>query len=235
MKLEVIKPQLHYLLFKHKFINGGFFVLKLFKFLLIFIFFIANKAQADTIAVNNLLVEVTPTVSVDISGNFTTNIDPDSGNLGSNLSINFLVASNESINNIQLKALVNDSNNVAYSAFASNHSGISSHSEYYIVLANNTYPPSASAINDCKLSNSNSLNNEEAIAYMGSLNIDNSGTVEYQTDGNNQAFYNCSVNEGNTNISLNISPTPKPGTYDSQTALDGNNTFEVLVYLDNIP
>ncbi|OLA94427.1 MAG: hypothetical protein BHW64_03850 [Candidatus Melainabacteria bacterium LEY3_CP_29_8] len=84
--------------------------MKLFKFLLIFIFLIANKAQADTIAVNNLLVEVTPSVSVDISGNFTTNIDPDSGNLGSNLSINFLVASNESINNIQLKAIVNDSN-----------------------------------------------------------------------------------------------------------------------------
>ncbi|MCI5824850.1 MAG: hypothetical protein MRZ90_07935, partial [Candidatus Gastranaerophilales bacterium] len=68
-----------------------------------------------------------------------------------------------------------------------------------------------------------------------SLNIDNSGTVEYKTDEANQAFYNCSVNEGNTNISLNISPNPKVGTYDSQTALDGNNTFEVLVYLDNIP
>lgn len=209
--------------------------MKLFKFLLIFIFFIANKAQADTVAINNLLVEVTPTVSVDISGNFTTNIDPDSGNLGANLSINFLVSSNESINNIQLKAMVNDSNSTAHSAFVSNQNGVSNQSQYYMVFANNAYPPSASAINDCKLSNSNSLNNEEAIAYSGSLNIDNSGTVEYKTDETNQTFYNCSVNEGNTNISLNISPTPKVGTYDSQTALDGNNTFEVLVYLDNIP
>lgn len=209
--------------------------MKLFKFLLICILFIVNKAQADTVAVNNLLIEVTPTVSVDISGNFTTNIDPDSGNLGSNLNINFLVSSNESINNIQLKAIVNDLNNTAQSAFASNQTGISNQSQYYMVFANSTYPPSASSINDCKLSNSNSINNEEAIAYMGSLNIDNSGTIEYQIDGSNQSFYNCSINEGNTNISLNISPTPKPGTYDSQTALDGNNTFEVLVYLDNIP
>ncbi len=209
--------------------------MKFLKFLLLFLFFISNKAYADIVALNNLLIEVTPTVSVDIQGNYSTNINPDNGTLGSNLTINFLVSSNEDLNNIRLKAIVNDSNNTSISAISSQQSSIGSNASCYVVLANNTYPPTAASIADCKAPNSTPQINEEAIAYLGTLNIDNQGTLEYQLDESNQGYYNCTILNGNTNISLNIGTTPKPGTYDSQTALDGDNTFEVMVYLDNIP
>jgi len=200
--------------------------------LLALIFLTVPPANAAYTVTNTFVVSVSNTVSIVISGNISTTINADTGALDSGLSINYRINSNEDLSNIRLRALVLDDTSTKRSAFdATSVSNVSSKS-INLVLGSFEHPPTLSSINDCKLASPSSLANPDAIAYPGTVFINNGGRISYNTS---DGFFSCNVKKNTTDLHMSLTTTPKSGTYDSATAMDGPDSFQVEIYLDNIP
>jgi len=203
--------------------------MKLYIIILILIFNILT-ARADTSVTNTFVVDFDTTVSIVISGNLMTTIDATSGALDSGLNINYKITTNQSLTDIRLKALVVDELNVKHNAFYSTGGGSGSQN-MYLVLASDEHKPPASSVEDCLKGTSTALNNPDAIAYPGTITINNNGLISYNSEG----YYSCEIGENITDLNMSITTSPKAGTYDSSTAMDEPDPYKVEIYLDNIP
>jgi len=147
------------------------------------------------------------------------------------LNIDFNITTNEDIKDINLNAYVLDSKGTKHSAFGDTSPGISSNQKMGLTFANNVHPPDANSIDNCNGASCSSTDNPNAISYPGTININNKGTLEYNSGG----YYVVQVNSGTTDLPLSLATTPKSGTYDFDTAQDESDTYQVEIYLDNLP
>lgn len=200
---------------------------------LLFLIFTVLPAKADYITTNTFVVDALNTVIIITSGNLNSNIDSLNGSLSSSLNINFNIATNEALTNIKLKAYDTCCPNVP-SAFYCTGSGAVSTQNMYLVLCNCNHTVTSSAVNDCKQTTSTPANNPNVVAYPGTVTIDNSGTISYQDNGGD-GYFSCEVPIGTTNLAMSLNTTPKPGTWDVTTSLDEPDSYQVEIYLDNIP
>lgn len=198
---------------------------KFYILIIVFLFFGASPVRADTTGVINFLTYVIGSITFDVTGTLTTSIDASSGALGTGLNINYQMTSNNAVNNLQLKAVVLNSTGAKVNGFYS-IGGTS----MFLVLGNTSAPPTAAAISNCQQASSTSTLNPNAIAYSGTITIDNSGTISYNAGG----YYNFGIRRNTTNLNMSIITTPKPGTFDSTTALDEPGPYTVEIYIDNI-
>lgn len=199
--------------------------------ILLFLYFTALQANADYIATQDFVVDVDTTVEIITSGNLSTTIDGSTGELASGLNINYAITTNQALSDLRLRALVLDDASNKQSAFYCTSSGSYSYYNINIIFANYDYPPSSSAIGDCKQSISSPIDNPDTIAYPTTVSIDNSGTISYDSAG----YFSSNIGTGTTNLNMSVSTTPKSGTYDFTTALDEPGTYKIEIYIDNIP
>jgi len=199
--------------------------------LLIITFFNIPCANADYITTNTFVVNVQNTVAVTTSGNLNSSIDAFSGEMTTPLNIDFNITTNEDIKNINLNAYVLDSTNTKHSAFCCTEPGVSSTQKMCLTLGNNTHLPSACSINSCNKMCPTPIENSNTISYPGNININNKGTLEYNSGG----YYVAQINSGITDLTISLATTPKSGTYDFNTAQDESDTYQVEIYLDNLP
>lgn len=202
-------------------------------YLIILILFLGIlPARADYIATHTFVVDAENTITVVVSGTLDATLDGTTGSLSTPLNINFNIATNNDIGDIRLKAFVVDSTSTKNSAFYCTGSGAVTTQPVHLVLGDYVHPPALSSINDCKQASSDPLNNSNAIAYPGTVSINNTGTVSYNnTDG----YFDVNVISGTTDLNLTLSTTPKAGTYDVDSATDQADDYKVEIYLDNIP
>lgn len=184
---------------------------------------------ADATAINTFIVNADATVSIVTSGILTTSINAENGELGNALNINYKITANKAMQDVRFKAIVLDNNNKEHSAFCYNGGG-SSNQNIYLVFASSNHPPEESSINDCKQPSSTPLNNPDSIAYPGVININNNGSLSYNSDG----YFSCEIGEYTTDLNMSLTTIPKPGTYDATTAMDEPDSYKVEIYLDNI-
>lgn len=187
--------------------------------------------QADYIATNTFEIDVDTTANVIISGNLTATLNGQTGVLGSSINVNYAITTNLAMSDIRLKALVKDANSADQCAFYCTGTSSTANESMYLVFGSTDNLPTYDSICNCRQATSSASDNPDAIAYPATLTIDNGGTVSYQSAG----YFSCAVPTGSTNINLAVSTTPKSGTYDAVTSLDGSDLFKVEVYLDNIP
>src|SRR5574344_1161128 len=187
---------------------------------------------ADTSSTQTFIVDVSTSINVTESGSLTSSIDTDTGNLASPLNINFNIVSNANLSNIQLKALVTDSSGNLDNAFYCTNTSTATSIPTYVVLANATYAPTQSSVQNCETSSSTATRNVNSLAYNGTVSIDNSGTLTYNSTS---GYFNATVNSGTSNIALSLSTTVKSGTFDTSNYNDENGAYKVQIYLDNIP
>lgn len=203
--------------------------------IILFFLFIINPAKADYITTQTFIINASSTITVVISGTLTTTIAGDTGNLGTALNINFNVLSNDIYNSATLKAYVLDSTGTKYSAFYGTDVGNVQSLNMFLVMANDTYRPTLAAINDCKSATSSAINNANAIAYSGTVTIDDNARVRYNSNSGNDYFSLQFKANTSTNLNLTLSTTPKSGTFDNVTSLDEPGPYIVEIYMDNLP
>lgn len=205
------------------------------KILLITILFLLNlPASADDLATNIFIIDSVTTASVAISGTLTSTI-ASTGILSNALNINYNLSTNQSLNDVRLKALVTyGTSSQQTSAFYSTSSGSTTSASFYLVFGHDTNPPTSASVANCKQATSTSTSNPNAIAYPGTVTINNGGTLSYQANSG-EGYFSCEVPTGTTAINMAMTTSPKSGTYDSVTALDEAGFYKVEVYLDNLP
>ena len=208
--------------------------MKNFLVLLIIIFFNISSANADYITTNTFVVDVSNTVTIVTSGNLTSTIDPFTGQMSTPLHINFNITSNEDLSNINLKAYVTDSTSVKSSGFYCTDTSEVTSQSMYLVFTDSDDEVATASINDCKQAASTPMSNPNVIAYPGTVSINNDGTIQYNQNGGD-GYFSSQIKTGTTDLNMTISTTPKPGTYDFNTAEDESDTYQVEIYLDNIP
>ena len=191
-------------------------------------------AKADYITTQSFVVDVNTTITVVTSGTLNTAINGSTGELGTPLSLNFNITTNQDANSIRMHAFILDSSSTKQNAFYCTSSSTDTSQPMYLALGDYAtgHQPNSSSINDCLQATSTSSNNADTIAYPGTVSINNGGSVQYITNGN---YFDYTVKSGTTDINLTLATTPKPGTYDSASALDEPDNFEAEIYLDNIP
>ena len=206
-------------------------LLILFIIAVIITFFNVSCANADYITTNTFVVNIQNTVAVANSGNLNSGINPFTGEMSTPINIDFNITTNEDIKDINLNAYVLDSTGTKHSAFCDTSPGISSNQKMCLTFANSVHLPEASSINNCHGTSCSSIENPNAISYPGIININNNGTLEYNSGGH----YVAQVNSGVTDLRISVATTPKSGTYDFNTAQDISDTYQVEIYLDNLP
>lgn len=194
--------------------------------------FFINPTYADTTSTHTFIFDVSNSVTVNVTGNMTSSIDTETGNMTTPLNINFNIVSNATLSNIQLKALVTDSTSNLDNAIYANDVTSATSIPLSVVLANTTYTPTVNAIDDCETVTSTVANNPNAVAYTGTVTVDNSGTLSYSTAN---GYINANLNTGTSNINLALTTSAKAGTYDTTNYSDEIGDYKVEVYLDNIP
>ena len=212
--------------------------MKYLKFILAMLFMlISSKANAaDFIATQTFTTQANDTVQIDSSGQQTSTIDGMTGNLGSNLSVNFKITSNVAIGDLRVRAEIDNSNGSIESAFTSSAASSGTNLPVTLILANTTggYIPSHDSIINCKGGSCACTDNPESIAYNGTVTVDNSGVLNY-IDNSGNGYFTANIGTNVTNLSLDLGTTVKPGTYNISTALDTLGTYQARVYIDNIP
>lgn len=205
------------------------------KLLIITIIFLLNlPAIADDIATNTFIIDSDTTASIAISGTLTATI-ASNGTLSNGLNLNYSISTNQALNDIRIRALVAyGTGSQQTSAFYSTSSGTATSANFHLVFGHDTTPPTSASINNCKQATSTATSNPNAIAYPGTVTINNSGTLSYQANSG-EGYFSCEVPTGTTAINMTLTTSPKSGTYDSGTALDEAGFYKVEVYLDNIP
>lgn len=191
--------------------------------------------KADYITTNTFVIDALNTVSIVITGNLNSNIDGNTGNLSSALSINFNITTNSPLNNIGLRARVVDDSSAFHSGiYSTSGGGAISSDSMFLVLADYDNPPAASSINDCKQTVSTFANNQDVIAYPGNVSINNGGSFQY-IDNSGEGYYTCQVQQDVTDLNMTLGIVPKAGTFDPVTALDRPDNYKVEIYLDSLP
>lgn len=202
--------------------------------LLLFIFFLVPQAKADYITTETFVVDATNTVSIAVSGTLYTTIEASHGNLGTALNIDFNIISNEDLNTVTLKTFVKDSTSVKHSAFYCTGSTPVTSQSMFLVLANSgANPPIAGSIADCKQNTSTATSNANAIAYPGVVTITGpaGSSITYVPNGSD-GYFSTVLKAGTTDLIMSVSTVAKAGTVSS---LDTADSYQVEIYLDNIP
>lgn len=203
--------------------------------IILFFIFMINPAKADYITTETFTITAAATITITISGSLTSTIAADTGNLGSSLNINFNVFSNQNYNSATLRAFVQDSTGTKYSAFSGTDQGLVRSSNIYLVMANDTYKPTSDAISDCKATTSTATNNADAIAYAGTVTINDNASIRYRPNGTQGYFELRFRAYRSTDLNMTLSTTPKAGTFDSASSLDEPGPYKVEIYMDNLP
>src|SRR5574344_1419207 len=190
-----------------------------------------NRVFADTSTTQTFIVDASTSIQVTESGDLTSSINSTTGNLNSALNINFNIVSNSNLSNIQMKAFVTDSSGNLDNAFYCTSTSASTSIPTCLILANTNVTPTQSAISNCECSASTTTENVNAIAYSGTVSIDNNGSLIYNTDG---GYFNATINSGTSNLNLVINTTVKSGTFDTTNIEDENGSYKAEIYLDNI-
>lgn len=201
-------------------------------YIIILLFLGIIPTFADTTSTHTFIFDVTNSVTVNVTGNMTSTIDTETGDMTTPLNINFNIVSNANLTNIQLKALVTDSSSNLDNAIYCNDTTSATSLPLSLVLANTTYTPLVTAISDCETTSSTFANNPNAIAYSGTVSIDNGGTLSYSSSN---GYINANINTGTSNLNLALTTSAKAGTYDNTNYSDEVGDYKVEVYLDNIP
>lgn len=201
-------------------------------YIVFLILYSLSPALASTSATQTFIFDVSNSVTVNVTGNMTSTVNTETGDLTSPLNINFNIVSNSALNNIQLKALVTDSSSNSDNAIYCTDTSTASTLPLSLVFANTTYIPTVASIDNCEIAASTYSDNPNAIAYSGTVNVDNSGTLQYNSTG---GYLNATLNSGTSNINLALSTSAKAGTYDITNYTDEAGDYKVEVYLDNIP
>lgn len=189
-----------------------------------------SPSFADTTGVINFLTYVVGAITFNVTGNLTTTIDANSGALGTGLNINYAMTTNTNISNLRLKALVLDSTGAKVNAFYP-LGGTAQAQNFFLVLGNTDYPPTAAAISDCKQVSSTATLNANAIAYSGVVTITVT-PISYNSSG----YYNFRIRRNKVNnLNMSITTVPKNGTFNATSALDEPGDYKVEIYIDNIP
>lgn len=183
-------------------------------------------AFADTTATSTIATYVIGTITFDVKGVLTTTIDGTSGTLGNSLNINYAMTTNTNTNSLRLHAVVLNSSGSKINSIYS--LGVPS---LYLVFGNTDFPPTTAAISNCQQATSTATLNANAIAFPGTVTIDNGGNLSYSASG----YYSFNIKKNTSNLNLTISTTPKTGTFDSATSLDEVGPYKVELYIDNIP
>lgn len=191
-------------------------------------------AKAVYITTNSFYVNAENTIEIVISGTLTAGVDGSTGALSTGLNINFNITTNEALTDIRLRAYTVDDGANNISSFYCTGSGAVSSQSMFLAFASADNPPTSASINNCKQASSTSTLNPNAIAYSGTVSINNSGTVSYLANGGN-GYFTCEVLTGETDLNMALTTAAKSGTYDEITALDEPDPYRVEIYLDNIP
>lgn len=212
--------------------------MKYYKFVLIvFLILTLNKANADDfIATQTFTTQINDTIGIEFTGHQSATIDGITGNLGSNLAVNFKITSNVAIGDLRLRAEVDNNASATESAFTSSGASIGNNLPVTLILANTNgvYKPTHESIINCKGGSCACTQNPESIAYSGTVNIDNNGLLNY-IDNSGNGYFTANIGTNVTNLSLDLGTTVKPGTYNISTALDTLGTYQARIYIDNIP
>jgi len=200
--------------------------------LILFIFAGVMPAKADYITTQTFYVDADTTISVVISGTLNTIITGALGDMSTPMNINFNISTNEELPNIRLKAEVIGSLNETKTAFCCTDVGEVSSQAMALVLANGLHKPMACCIGNCMTGACTTMENANAIAYPGTVSINNSGTIHYNSTN---GYFDAKVKTGTSDLTLALNASPKSGTYDIDTAQDEPDNYVVEIYLDNLP
>jgi len=207
------------------------------RYLIILVLFVIagiNPANADVIATNTFYVDADTTMTVITSGTLNAVISGETGQLSTPLNINFNISTNQDYDNIRLKAHTATSTSTNCCCCCTTTTGEAPSHTFLLALGNETHLASSIGINDCLCSSPQCDLNPNVIAYPGVVSISNGGTIEPQSSGEDH-YMNCKVKAGVSDLNLTLSTTPKPGTYDVNSAQDEPDNYVVEVYLDNLP
>jgi hypothetical protein len=199
-----------------------------------------NQAKADSIARQTFGVNAANTVYVDTTGNFSSTINGGNGVMTSPLSIVFTLTSNNPLPLIRLKAIVTDTDGNSDPAFGCATGTGAPTLSAFLAIGNTTNKPSLNAVNNSRRTDAASSfdANPQAIAYPVTVTADNNGICTYVPGTGDFQITGAGAGQGattTTNISLSVSQNPKGGTYDLTTGYDTAETYQVQVYLDNLP
>ena len=204
-------------------------------YLTIFILFICIlPVRADFTATQTFVVNAQNTITIVASGNLASSIDGFTGELQSPLHINFNITSNADLSDIQLKAFITDYSNAKNSGFYCADTSAATSQSMYLLFLDSVDEIPAGSIDDCKKAVSTAINNPNVIAYPGTISINNTSTIQYVPNGG-LGYFSSQIKSGTTDLSMVLSTTPKPGTYDFNVANDEPDSYTVEIYLDNIP
>lgn len=206
------------------------------RYLLLILFLLGGllPSKADVLATQTFQINADTTMTVNTAGIFSSTITGTYGLMSTPLNINFNIATNQDVNDVRLKAIVVDALGGRHSALTCGSGAEQTSQSVEVVLANELHQPSAESITACKKPTCISTENPDAIAYPGTVTINNNGTIQYKTASDDD-YINAKIKAGTTDINLTLLASPKEGTYSSTTALDQPDNYKVEVYLDNIP
>lgn len=203
--------------------------------LIFFIFITMLPTKADLSATQTFVVDADNTITIVTTGNLTSSIDGFTGQMSTPLWINFNITTNEDVNDIRLKAMVVDSVSTKHSAFGCTETGtVTTENAYLIFGEENTSGITFESIQNCKDGTSTAELNPCTIAYPATITIDQNGTLQFMSNGS-EGYFSANILTGTTNINMTLGTAIKPGTFDSDSAYDCADNYQVEIYLDNIP
>ncbi len=186
--------------------------------------------HAADVGISTLGTYVLGQITFNVTGALTTNIDVNTGALGTGLNVNYAMTTNNNISNLRVYAKVLSSTgkvNAFYSV-----GGTPTARTMFLVLGNLSIPPTTAEINNCRQATSTATSNANAIAYPGTITISGGRSVAYNAAG----YYTFNVRRNITNnLNVSITTAAKTGTYDVNSALDEPGAYQAEIYIDQVP
>lgn len=201
-----------------------------------------NKANADEFIATQTFTTLTgDTIQIDTSGHPSSTIDGMTGNLSGALNVRFKITSNVAIGDLKVRALVDTYNVGNVGGFKSSATSTGDNLPVTLVLGNTNagYLPCSNCVHDAMgvptpCLETGDYNNCNAIAYTGTMTIDNSGILGY-VDNATESYFTANIGTNITNLDIDLGTTVRAGSYDINEGWDILGTYVATVYIDNIP
>jgi len=205
------------------------------------VFLILTMSEANA-AIQTFTTQSYGTVLIDTIGGYQATIDTANGSLSNALNINFKITSNANISNLKVRALVNTHNVGQFGAFrSSGGSGISLPAILALGNVSNGELPCNCCVEnalgslDVPCVVTGLLSNANAIAYSGTITINNGGSLSYVNNAiGEESYFTASIGNGDTDITLDVNPLV--GTsFQRIAATDMEGAYQAEIFIDNIP
>ena len=179
-------------------------------------------------------------ISINTKGGHHATIHTSDGSLGNDLTVNFRIVSNAIISDLKVRALVATSNTGTFGAFGQS---AGSGNSLPVALAlgnvsNNTLPCNC-CVEDAlgiptECATAGGFINANAIAYSGTIAINNGGNLAYNNSNPNEPYFTASIGTGTTDITLDV-VTLANNSFQKAPATDLQGAYEAQIFIDNIP